>query len=234
MDPEPGLRERKRQQTRQMIATTAFDLFTKRGFDAVTVGEVARHAEFSEATVFNYFPTKEDLVFAGLETFDAEVLEAIRDRDPEHSIPAAYRAYVLQPGGLVAATDPDSSRQLVTVAKMIAGSRSLRSRERQMQDDFTCSLARLIAEEMSAKRDDIQPWVIANALTGVHRALIEHVRSRALAGDSGARLGRRIRVQADRAFGTLERGLANYPSSQDLPATPVPISRPARARAQGS
>lgn len=59
---ELGLRERKKQRTRELIAETARRLFSARGFDRVTVAEIARAAEVSEQTVFNYFPTKEDLV----------------------------------------------------------------------------------------------------------------------------------------------------------------------------
>ena len=59
-----GLRERKKRQTREAIAAAAMELFRLRGYDAVTVADVARAADVSEKTVFNYFPTKEDLVFA--------------------------------------------------------------------------------------------------------------------------------------------------------------------------
>ena len=59
-----GLRERKKRQTREAIAQAAMALFVARGFDAVTVADVARAADVSEKTVFNYFPAKEDLVFA--------------------------------------------------------------------------------------------------------------------------------------------------------------------------
>ena len=60
MDTELGLRERKKLRTRQLITQTAARLFVKRGFNAVSVAAVARAAEVSEATVFNYFPTKEE------------------------------------------------------------------------------------------------------------------------------------------------------------------------------
>jgi len=60
-----GLRERKKRQTREAIAQAAMALFVEHGFDAVTVADVARAADVSEKTVFNYFPAKEDLVLLG-------------------------------------------------------------------------------------------------------------------------------------------------------------------------
>ena len=84
-----GLRERKKQQTRQLIADTARRLFAERGFDAVTVAEIARAAEVAEKTVFNYFPTKEDLFYRRLEGFEDELLDAIRQREPGESVLAA-------------------------------------------------------------------------------------------------------------------------------------------------
>ena len=75
-----GLRERKKRQTREAIAAAAMALFHARGFDEVTVAEVARAADVSEKTVFNYFPTKEDLVFFRADDRLAERVEAIRNR----------------------------------------------------------------------------------------------------------------------------------------------------------
>ena len=70
MDQELGLRERKKLRTRQLIAETARRLFAEHGFEAVPVTAIAREAEVSEATVFNYFPTKEDLVYGRMEAFE--------------------------------------------------------------------------------------------------------------------------------------------------------------------
>jgi AcrR family transcriptional regulator len=204
-----GLRERKKQQTRQEISDAAFELFATRGFDQVTVAEVARRAGVSEATVFNYFATKEDLAYSRMEAFEDELLAAIRDRAPDQSILDAFRAFITRPRGLLAARDQDAAARLATVTRVITGSRSLLNRERQVYDEYTRALAGLIAEEMAAKPADITPWVVANALIGVQRALVDSVRDQVLAGRSGPGIARRVRAQAERALAVLEAGFAS-------------------------
>ena len=86
-----GLRELKKEQTRQLIAGTAWRLFADRGFDKVTVAEIARQAQVAEATVFNYFPSKEDLFYSRFEAFSARLADAVRDRDPGEPALAAFR-----------------------------------------------------------------------------------------------------------------------------------------------
>jgi len=75
-----GLRARKKQRTRQLIFEAAQRLFGERGFEAVSVAEIARAADVSEVTVFNYFPTKEDLFYGGMTDFEESLLEAVRTR----------------------------------------------------------------------------------------------------------------------------------------------------------
>jgi AcrR family transcriptional regulator len=204
----PGLRERKKEQTRQLIADTARALFAKRGFDAVTVAEIARAADVSEATVFNYFPTKEDLVYGRLESFEDELLSAVRDRAPGESALQAFGRFVLQPRGLLAAKDADE--QLLAITRMIAESAALLAREEQIFLRYTRSFASLLAEETGAKPDDVEPWVAANALMGVHRGLIASVRRRVLAGRRNPRLARDVRAQGERALALLDAGLGRY------------------------
>src|SRR5215213_2476040 len=89
---DEGLRERKKRQTRDAIAAAAMGLFLARGFDDVTVAEIAAAADVSEKTVFNYFPAKEDLVFARAHDRLAERVDAIRNRPPGVPLTRVFEA----------------------------------------------------------------------------------------------------------------------------------------------
>jgi len=210
MTPELGLRERKKQRTRALIADTARRLFLERGFDAVTVAEVARAAEVAEKTVFNYFPAKEDLVYWQLESFEDELLEAIRERSSGESVLAAFGRFVLVRRGLLTEQDPEAAKRLAALTRMITESPALLARERQIFDRYTASLAALLADETSAGAADVEPWVAANALMGVHRALVDYTRMLVLAGARNPRLARDVRAQGARSLKALERGLGRY------------------------
>ena len=211
MDAELGLRERKKLRTRQLIADTAMRMFAERGFDAVPVTAVARAAEVSEATVFNYFPTKEDLVYRGMEAFEGELLAAVRDRPAGETIVAAFGQFVLQPRGFLAEPDEDAVRYLIAVANMIAASPALLARERDILDQYTESLAALIAEDTAAEPGDLRPWVVARALIGIHQSLIQLVRRRLAEGQvTAADVAREVVSRGRQALEQLEQGLAGY------------------------
>src|SRR3954451_23093496 len=113
-----GLRERKKLATRQLIAETARRLFAERGFEGVTVAEIARTAEVSEKTVFNYFLTKEDLVYWQLEAFEAEILGAIAGREPGESALTAFGRFVLAQRGLIVEKDPERREELLKLSRV--------------------------------------------------------------------------------------------------------------------
>ena len=205
-----GLRERKKEQTRRHIADTARRLFAERGFERVTVAEVARAAEVSDQTVFNYFPTKEDLVYWRLGSFEEELLAAVRDRAAGESALAAFRRFLLAQRGLLGEYDPAALEQLTAFTRMIDASPALQAREAQILNGYTRSLAALLAEQTGAEPGGLEPVVVANALVGVHRSLIGYTRARILAGDHGPELGREVEQLAERAFALLEDGLARY------------------------
>jgi AcrR family transcriptional regulator len=230
MDQELGLRERKKLRTRQLIAETARRLFAEHGFDAVPVTVIAREAEVSEATVFNYFPTKEDLVYQGMEAFEAELLAAVRNRPDGQPIVAAFGEFVLKPRGLLAAQDEASARYLTEVSRMIASSPALLAREQQIFARYTTSLARLIAEDTSAEADDLRPWAAAHALMGIHRTLIDFIRRRLTEEPvDHARLADEVRVRGRQALDLLVTGLGTYgataPTHRDQTADPHRAAR---------
>jgi AcrR family transcriptional regulator len=208
--PELGLRARKKQRTLEQIAETARGLFAERGFEGVTVAEIAGAADVSQQTVFNYFPRKEDLVYWRLGSFEDELLQTIRDRAPGESALAAFGRFLLTQRGLLGSPDPEARERLTALTRTIVESPALQAREAQILAGYTGSLAALLAEETGATADDLRPWVAANAMMGAHRALIDHTRRRIVAGQSGPRLQREVRARAEEALALLQDGLGGY------------------------
>jgi AcrR family transcriptional regulator len=208
--PQPGLRERKKQQTRQLIAETARRLFGERGFERVTVAEIARAAEVSEQTVFNYFPTKEDLVYWRLQSFEEELLATIREREPGEPALTAFGRFVLAQRGLLGKQDPQAREELAALTRMITESPALLAREQQIFAGYTVSLAALLAEETGADAADVRPLVAANAMMGVHRAVVHHARRRVVEGARHPRLAAEVHARAEEALALLDGGLEGY------------------------
>lgn len=212
-----GRRERKRQQTRDLIAQTARALFAERGFDGVTVAEIAEAADVSEQTVYNHFPTKEDLVLWRRGTFEAGLLEAVRDRPPGESAVAAFRRFLTRPHSMdPEAGDPMSAQTAMSDdVRLILDSPSLRARERSIVAAHTELLAAVLAEETGAGADDVEPLVAAAAMYGAAQAVIRFARRRVIEGARTPQLTRDIRRCADRAAEMLEHGLAGYATKAD-------------------
>ncbi len=211
MDSPEGLRERKKQRTRSLISETARRLFAERGFEAVSVSEVAKEAEVSEATVFNYFPTKEDLVYEGLERFEEEMLQAVRERPTGESVVQAFGRFVLQVRGDLASEDKQTAKSLAKISRMIVSSPSLRARERDILSSYADSLGALIAQEIDAEKGDIRPTVVARALIGLHASLIAFVRLRLLEQAPNLRqIAKEVHAEGEKALKLLEDGLSDY------------------------
>ena len=208
MMAEEGLRERKKRQTRRAIAEAARRLFREHGFDGITVADVAKAADVSEQTVFNYFPTKEDLFFSGMEAFEAQLVAGVRQRAPGESAVRAFRRSLFERSAGLA--DPRAAEAIASAARLIAGTRALQNREREVVAEHTRALAEVLAEEAVTDENTVERLVAANALMGVHAALIEHVRALALRGVRGTELVDAMQAEGGRAFDRLERGLRDY------------------------
>ncbi len=222
-----GLRERKKQRTRQAIAAAALRLFIERGFEQVTVAEVAAAAEVAEKTVFNYFPTKEDLFFADAAAMDSGVIiDAIRQRPAGESPLDAFRrlladkpAFEAEAGqaGPFTPAQLDIHQQAMWVLQR---SPALRTHLREQFARLEASIADLLAEETGAGANDVEPKVAAAALVGVIRAVTDRFLAQAAANqDDQDRHGLMAALAEDttRALDLLERGLSGYAAAAPRP-----------------
>jgi AcrR family transcriptional regulator len=204
----PVLRERRRQQTRATIVDAAAELFAERGFDAVSVVEIAQRAGVVEKTVFNHFPVKEGLVFEADPPMRAALLDAVRTRPAGESVTAAAGTFVVRAmSGLGA---PEAAAGVAEMARVIRGSRTLQIREREIIGELTVALAELIAEETRAEPGELSPWLAAHSVLGLYAALLELARDRVLAGVSGPELSAELRARGERGLALLQFGLAGY------------------------
>ncbi|MEV6229214.1 helix-turn-helix domain-containing protein [Saccharopolyspora shandongensis] len=144
-----GRRERKKAATRQALADAAVELFLQRGFDQVSVREIADAADVSTTTLFKHFPSKEALVFDEAADHEAELVAAVRDRAPGESIPAALRRYVLQ-----AVERVSSDPRWESFVALSESSNSLRSYADRMWMRHRAALAAAIAEQAGCADDD--------------------------------------------------------------------------------
>jgi AcrR family transcriptional regulator len=160
------LRERKRAMTRQAILDAAERLFEERGFDNVTVAEIADAANVSVKTLFVYFRSKEDLVFTDTWLLE-KCLDALRNRAPGTSHGQAIA------DALVAVLNEDQrnlSEGIEGFHRGYAGSAALRSRLLRMWEDYENSITQYLAAEAGTEATPTMR-LQAIGLTGILRTL---------------------------------------------------------------
>jgi AcrR family transcriptional regulator len=204
---ETGLRERKKQQTRAEIARAAMKLFSERGFDAVTVAEVAEAAGVSEKTVFNYFPAKEDLVFPHGEERALALVDAIRNRPEGASVVAPFREATEALMDQLAHGDVE---EILARPRLVMQSAALRMRLFGWWEQEAALLAPVIAEAVGEREDRLVPVIVARTLAWTHRATFRAAFTRLLDGEDQKRVARDLRKQAREAYDLLEQGLRDY------------------------
>jgi AcrR family transcriptional regulator len=214
---ELSLRERKKRETRQRIADVAMGLFMLRGFEKVTVAEVAEAADVSVNTVFNYFRTKEDLFFDRQDAAVQSLGRVVTDRRPGESAVQAVRR------DFHAALDERDWRYGTNggapdFSRMVAESPALVARMRQMGDLREEYLAQVLAEETDADPDDPTPRFVAAQLVALTRVVSGEFLRRRLAGQSLETALPPVRAAADRGFGLIESGVGDYAVKDPPPA----------------
>jgi AcrR family transcriptional regulator len=198
-----GLRERKKARTRALIAETAMGLFAAQGFDGVTVAEVAEAAEVAVTTVFNYFPTKEDLFFDRQEEVVEHLSRVVSARRPGESFAAACRRDMLE---LIAARDWRAGLvpSMGDFYRLVDRSPALQARARLMVDRAAAHLTAMIADELAVPVNDIVAVAAAGILTSLRTSLLDQARRESLDGRAIERIAPRLRDSANRAFDLLD------------------------------
>ncbi|WP_298242817.1 TetR/AcrR family transcriptional regulator [uncultured Bradyrhizobium sp.] len=166
MDDKDNRRTRKRLATRQSISDAATRLFMERGFDAVTIDDVAAVADVGRMTVFNHFPRKEDMFFDREEEIQALAFGAVRGRRPGVSPIEAVRilAHDLVTRDHEFMLLSDDTRRFIKTAM---DSEALKARAREMRDDFTRALAIVLAETANQPTDDPNAHLAAGLIVSV-------------------------------------------------------------------
>jgi AcrR family transcriptional regulator len=200
-----GLRERRKQEARQAISGAAMALFEARGFDEVTISQVADAAGVSKMTVTNYFQRKEDLVFDRAEVIIASLADAAAARARGESLLAAIRRDYAE---RIAAGDVTLGPPTAAFARMVANSHVLASRFREIADLREQALGDAIAAETGT--DDPQQRIVAAVLASVHRVLFAEGTRRVLAGQPREEIRQALAAAARQAFDLLEPSLGGY------------------------
>ena len=193
--PTPGLRERKKQETRDRISGVATGLFLERGFDAVSVAEVAEAAGVSKMTVFNYFPRKEDMFFDRGPEFVEMITEAVRGRPAGRPPVEALRDLVLR---LFDQRHPLAGFQDAMTAfwAVVLGSPALRARVREAIEEGESLVAELFAEA----GDERRARMTAALVTAAYRACYVDAARRIMAGEPAESFAAEQRARVARCF----------------------------------
>ncbi|MEV6573668.1 TetR family transcriptional regulator [Streptomyces sp. NPDC051577] len=205
MENTTGLRENKKLRTRHRLAATALELFLERGFDAVSVADVAAAAEVSKPTLFRYFPSKEDLILDRFADHQDEAARVVRDREggqtPVGALHAHFLAALAERNPITGLCDHPN---VLAFQGLLYSTASLESR----MAHYTTREVELLAEVLEA--ESVAPLAARLAAThlvavrqGLGRANWTRVASGVSADDAHAAAVN----EADQAFGMLAEGL---------------------------
>ncbi|GAO08594.1 TetR/AcrR family transcriptional regulator [Streptomyces lydicamycinicus] len=167
-----GLRERKKQRTRDALIRAALELFTEQGYETTTIDEIAEAVDVSQRTYFRYFANKEDVAFAVQETVEARFLEALAAR------PAAEAPLTALRSAVTVAWDDigDAIESVIPVElymrsfRMIESTPALIAAHLRRSSEMEEQIARLIARREGLDMDtDPRPRVLVAAFGGVMR-----------------------------------------------------------------
>ena len=208
--PHDGLRERKKRRTRQQISDVATVLFVMRGFDQVTVSRIAEIVGVSEKTVFNYFPTKESLVFDRTDETIERLIRALREREQDESPTKAVLRALGEDMDDLADLPEELYAFLERFERMIDATPSLRAAWLDLQS----RLVEVATEELAALADvdprDPEPMIAARAIVALsdvaNSSRMRHIER----GLRSQALREAVLADLDRAARMLDVGLWSF------------------------
>ena len=205
-----GLRERKRRLTRQRISDVATALSVTRGFDNVTVAQVAEIVGVSEKTVYNYFPTKESMILDMADEAVERLSRALQQREPTES-PARVAVQVMSDDIRQLDELPDEAHEwFPQFREMIFGTPSLRAAWLDLHNRLTEVAARELAASADVDPRDPEPQIAARALVDLGMIAFDSRMRHIEAGLRGAALGEAVNADIERAARLLETGLWSF------------------------
>jgi AcrR family transcriptional regulator len=163
--PRAGLRERKKQETREKIIRAAMQLFAERGYDRTTLAEVADAAGISPRTIFAYFESKEDIVFCDDPHFFEQLRQALEERPPDATTVDALRGFLANIG---------EADEIARMRKqVIAQNEELKLSARARTGPLEQLVSDSIARDLRAGPDDLRPAIIAASITAAFTSLAD-------------------------------------------------------------
>lgn len=212
--PSEGLRERKKRLMRELISSTATEMFLERGFDEVKVTEIAEACDISEKTVYNYFPTKESLLLDREEPVTAAIRHALGPGATTRSpVDAALEVLEADLQVLQGFWHDDPQAGLATFARFAAlvdSTDSLRAAQRDMADRLVQVAAEALARRAGVSPDDPEPQIAAQALIGLWRIQFTALRRHATEPGDTETLLAQVRDEVRRAARVIDAGLWSF------------------------
>ncbi|MEV8117792.1 MULTISPECIES: TetR/AcrR family transcriptional regulator [Streptomyces] len=214
-----GLRERKKQQTRQHISDVATGMFLERGFDEVTVAEVAEAADVSVNTVYNYFPAKEDLFLDRQEEVIDHPSLLVRERAPGQSaaeaVLGAIRQDIISRGARIGMAEG-----MGRFIQVMFGTESLRRRMMEIHQRTGEHLTETLREAAGADERDHLPELIAGQLLAIRTMIFRTVGHRMIEGRPLDEIADLALEKLDAAQSLLSQRLLDYARRPAAPDTP--------------
>ncbi|MFF3862555.1 TetR/AcrR family transcriptional regulator [Streptomyces sp. NPDC002209] len=189
-----GLRESKKQETRQLISDCATRLFIEQGFEQTTIAEIAAAARVAKKTVTNYFARKEDLALDHHEVFTEGLARTVAEREPgEEPLTAlgrTFRTALLEHDPVVGFTGP-------AFARMVADSPTLTARLRELHDQREAALAAALTAAAPDQAPAIAPRAAAALIAAADRLLFRRIQELTLAGCTDDRIEATLLPETD-------------------------------------